>query len=121
MLTRLGFDEDLPESKRHLNYAHLTLQSKRIMNRLIKYLTDHKTTAEAFLKPFVIQQIVKSKVKTDKVDIIKDAHFFNKLKEAGVVKKEKPKKNLCKFLCIDENNYVNLLMLKKIIRALQDF
>ena len=35
-----------------------------------------------------------------------------------MVKKEKPKKNLCKFLCIDENNYINLLMLKKIIRAL---
>ena len=121
MLTRLGFDEDLPESKRHLNYAHLTLQSKRIMNRFIKYLRDHKTTAEAFLRPVTIQQIVKSKVKTDKVDIIKDVQFFNKLKEVGVVKKEKPKKNLCKFLCIDENSYVNLLMVKKITRAIQDF
>jgi hypothetical protein len=61
---------------------------------------------------------VKSKVKTDKVDIVKDVEFFRKLKEAGIVKKDKPKKNLCKFLCIDEKNYVNLLMLKKIIRAI---
>jgi hypothetical protein len=64
---------------------------------------------------------VKSKVKTDKVEIIKDTEFFKKLKEAGVVKKDKPKKNLCKFLCIDENNYLNLLMLKKIVKAIQEF
>jgi glutamine cyclotransferase len=61
--------------------------------------------------------VVKSKVKTDKVDIIKDTEFFKKLKEIGVVKNEKPKKNLNKFLCIDESNYVNLLMIKKISRA----
>ena len=91
------------------------------MNRFIKYLRVHKTSAEAFLRPVTIQQIVKSKVKTDKVDIIKDVQFFNKLKEVGVVKKEKPNKNLCKFLCIDENSYVNLLMVKKITRAIQDF
>jgi hypothetical protein len=64
---------------------------------------------------------VKSKVKTDKVDIVKDTEFYKKLHEIGVVKKDKPKKNLSKFLCIDENNYVNLLMLKKISRAIQDF
>jgi len=55
MLGSLGFEEDLPESKKHLNYGHLSLQSKRIVNRLIKYLRTNKTTAEAFLKAVTIQ------------------------------------------------------------------
>ncbi len=121
MLEKLGFEEDVPESKKHLNYNNLSLQSKRIMNRLVKYLKDNKIKADKLLQSIIIQQTVKSKVKTDKVDIIKDVDFFQKLHQIGVIKKDKPKKNLCKFLCIDENNYVNLLMVKKILRALQDF
>jgi hypothetical protein len=34
ILSRFGYVEDLPESKKHLNYAALTLQSKRIINRI---------------------------------------------------------------------------------------
>ena len=64
---------------------------------------------------------MKSKVKTDKVEIIKDVEFFKRLQEVGITKNSKTRKNLCKFLTIDEANYLNLLMVKKIGRAILDF
>ena len=56
----------------------------------------------------------------EKVDIIKDVEFFKRLKELGIVKQDKPVKNLCKFLCIDDN-YQNSLMAKKLFKAFKDF
>ena len=49
----------------------------------------------------------------EKVDIFRDLDFFKFLKELGIIKKDTPSKNLCKFLCIDDN-YQNSLMVKKL-------
>ena len=46
--------EDIPKSKKHLNYEMLDLKSKRIFNRLFKYLFDHKMELIDFLKELLI-------------------------------------------------------------------
>jgi hypothetical protein len=99
---KLGFDEDLPESKKHLNYNLLKLQSKRIFNRINKYLSDNKISPESLFESSIVLQTVKTKTKTEKIEIIKDVDFFKKLHSIGIIKKDKTKKNICKFLCIDE-------------------
>jgi hypothetical protein len=38
VLEKLGWSEDAPESKKHLNYSILNLKSKRILNRLNAFL-----------------------------------------------------------------------------------
>jgi hypothetical protein len=116
----LTFVEDMPESKKHLNYAALNLQSMRIINRLIQHLKDHKTTESIVLKEIIIQQNVRAKNKTESVSIMKSDAFFARLKALGIVKKADVKKNLCMFLCIDEN-YLSSLMFKKLQRTLKDF
>jgi len=113
IIEKLGWDEDYPESKKHLNYKGLNLQSIRIFNRINKYLEDHKETDEKVFKSVISIQSVKTKTKIEKVDILKDIEFFKKLKELGIVKNDKPKKNICKFLCIDDN-YQASLMNKKL-------
>lgn len=40
ILKHFGITEDLPKSKKHLNYQILNLKSKRIINRFIKHLLD---------------------------------------------------------------------------------
>ena len=72
------------------------------------------------LKEIIIQQNVRAKNKTESVSIIKSDAFFARLKALGIVKKGDVKKNLCKFLCIDEN-YLSSLMFKKLQRTLKDF
>lgn len=120
IIEKLGCEEDFPESKKHLNYKALNLQSKRIFNRINKYLADHKESEDKVFKSVVSIQTVKTKTKIEKVDILKDIEFFKKLKELGIVKSDKPKKNMCKFLCIDDN-YQASLMYKKLQKALKDF
>lgn len=91
----------------------MNLQSKRIFNRINKYLQDHKETEDKVFKSVVSIQSVKTKTKVEKVDILKDVEFFKKLKELGIIKNDKPKKNMCKFLCIDDN-YQSSLMYRKL-------
>lgn len=83
-------------------------------------MEEHKTTADKLFASVIFSQTVKSKTKSEKIEIIKDVDFFKTLKALGLVKTEQPKKNLCKFLCIDEN-YLSQLMFKKLTKALKDF
>jgi hypothetical protein len=85
-LDKLGFEEDLPESKKHLNYQGLNLQSKRIMNRMNEHLKEHQQTPQTLFKNVIVQQSVKTKTKMEKVDIIKDVEFFSLLKQLNIVK-----------------------------------
>ena len=79
IIEKLGCEEDYPESKKHLNYKALNLQSKRIFNRINKYLADHKETEDKIFKSVISIQTVKTKTKIEKVDILKDVEFFKKL------------------------------------------
>lgn len=120
ILGKFGFDEDLPESKKHLNYAGLTLQSKRILNRINGKLSEKGWTPEELLGDALKTQSVKTKTKVEQVGIIKSAEFFQRLKELGLIRSAEIKENLQKFLCIDDT-YQDSLMFKKLARALKDF
>lgn len=70
---------DLPRPRKHLNYSSLNLKSIRILNRLVAYLERNKTTLDQFLEGLQIQQTVKTKTKSEKVDIVRADKFFQKL------------------------------------------
>ena len=38
VMRNYGIKEDVPRSKKHLNYETLNLKSKRILNRMVQYL-----------------------------------------------------------------------------------
>ncbi|TNV85398.1 hypothetical protein FGO68_gene15267 [Halteria grandinella] len=117
---KLGWQEDMPESKKHLNYKVLNLQSKRILNRLNAYTDSKDVTVEALFQSIKKIQVVKTKSKQEDVELLKAEDFFKCLHTLKIVKSPKVKDNLCKFLCIDEA-YLGSLMFKKLIRACKDF
>ena len=120
VLKNFGVKEDLPKNKRNLIYDNLNLQSKRIINRLIDYLLENQMSLPEFLKEQIQTQTVKTKTKTEQVEIVKARSLFEKLYEVRIVKDPEIKSNLSEFLCIDKN-YVNALMFKKIKRVIADF
>ena len=71
------------------------------------------------LLPVIKLLPVATKRQTQQVQIIDAPDFFGLLKKLQVVKTPAVKKNLCKFLCIDEA-YIESLMFKKIVKALKD-
>ena len=112
--------ENLPKSKKHLDYESLNLQSKRILNRLVAYMEENELTEQEIFGPLILQSTVKTKSKTEKVEILRAQDFFTTLYDLEIVIKDEVKVNLARFLCIDET-YMNSLMFKKIRRAIQDF
>lgn len=50
LLEKLGWVEDDPESKKHLNYKVLNLQSKRIFNRLNAYCESKGVSVETLFQ-----------------------------------------------------------------------
>jgi hypothetical protein len=64
LLEKLGWQEDVLESKKHLNYEILTLQSKRLFNRINHYLDSKKLDlVNDLLKGILKIQVVKTKSK----------------------------------------------------------
>lgn len=117
IMRNLGVREDIPRSKKHLNYEKLSLKSKRIINRICSYLKKKGMDADEFFAKIVLNSNVKTKTKTDKVDIMKDTEFFKMLADAYILRRDQLNMNLCAFLCIDET-YVHTLMYKKLKRAI---
>ena len=104
LLEKLGFEEDLPPSKPNLDYGTLNMQSKRIINRVVDYMIkNHNSSYEEMFSPIVKTKTVKSKTKTDQVDIIKAEDLLSYLHSLSLIKSpSSPRKdNLCKFLSID--------------------
>lgn len=58
-----GLKEDIPKSKKHLNYETLDLKSKRIMNRLCNYLAESQIPPTEFFKEVLVLQTVKTLTK----------------------------------------------------------
>jgi hypothetical protein len=54
-LVAFGMVVDLPQPRKHLNYASLNLKSIRILNRLVAYLEKNNSTLDAFLDGLLIQ------------------------------------------------------------------
>lgn len=83
-------------------------------------MEENGVSEQDIFGPIILQSTVKTKSKTEKVEIIRAQDFFAKLYELEIVIKDEVKVNLAKFLCIDET-YMNSLMYKKIKRAVLDF
>lgn len=120
LLERLGWQEDQPESKKHLNYKVLNLQSKRIINRLNAYCEGKGVGVYELFRGIIKIQVVKTKSKQEDVELLKSDEFFKRLHQLQVVRSPHVKDNLCRFLCIDET-YIGSLMFKKLLRACKDF
>ena len=120
VMRSFGIKEDMPKSKKHLNYDSLDLKSKRILNRLFNYIQTHALDLYSYFNDLLVIQTVKTKTKVEKVELMKAETFFNKLHEINVKVSGSVHENLCKFLCIDDS-YPHSLMLKKLKRAEIDF
>lgn len=58
-------------------------------------------TIEELLSDCVINSTVKTKNKSEKVDIVKSDALLEKLAEIKIIKSNDNKQNLCDFLCIN--------------------
>lgn len=67
----------------------------------------------------IYEQRVKTKTKENVIEIINSQVFFDTLAEKGVRKKNTAHENLQKFLSLDPN-YPELMMLKKIAKAMDE-
>ena len=72
-----------------------------------------------FFEGSIYEQLVKTKTKQNVVEIINSKDFFDLLQRRGVRKKSNEHENLKKCLQLDPN-YPQLLMLKKIAKALDE-
>lgn len=72
-----------------------------------------------FFEGAIYEQLVKTKTKQNVVEIINSKDFFDLLQRRGVRKKNNEHENLKKALQLDPN-YSQLLMLKKIAKALDE-
>ncbi len=72
-----------------------------------------------FFDGAIYEQLVKTKTKENKVELINSKDFFELLQKRGVRKKSNEHENLKKFLSLDPN-YPQLLMFKKISKALEE-
>ncbi len=87
-MRNLGVREDVPRSKKHLNYDKLNLKSKRIINRICSYLTKKGMDVDEFFAKIVINSNVKTKTKKEKVDIMKDTEFFKLLADSFILRRD---------------------------------
>lgn len=87
-MRNLGIREDVPRSKKHLNYEILNLKSKRILNRICTYLAKKGLDSEELFSKIVINSTVKTKTKTEKVEIMKDTEFFKMLHDLFIVRSD---------------------------------
>ena len=85
ILSNLGVVDHLPKPKKRLNYDKLSLQSIRILNRLVDYLEDNNLTVDDIFADKIYKSNVKTQVKTEQVELIKDIDFFNKLFELELI------------------------------------
>lgn len=84
VMKSFGIREDLPRSLKHLNYEMLDLKSKRILNRVSNYLAEKEIDFNEFFNDLFSVHNVKTKTKTDQVEIMKAELFFKKLSNSGI-------------------------------------
>ena len=82
-------------------------------------LIELEVTLYDFFEGAIYEQQVKNKTKQKKVELISSKDFFEYLQKRGVRKKANEHLNLKKFLALD-NNYPNLLMFSKLVKALDE-
>lgn len=103
VLKSFGVREDIPKSKKYLNYNKLDLKSKRIINRFSNYLAVNQIHLMTFFDDIKEEKLVKTATSSEKRELVEAKKFFNKLHLLGLKKKPSIYENLCEFLCIGEN------------------
>jgi len=79
MESSFGLKEDKPKSKKHLNFEVLNPKGKRVMNRLVAWLGSKDI--RQMLGERVHKHTVKTKSKSEQVDIVLVEDFFKYLQE----------------------------------------
>jgi hypothetical protein len=72
MFKQLGIKEKQPKNK-ELIFDKLDSKSKRIMNRIVKYIKDNNTDIDTLFKTEITQMLVKKKKEVERVSY----QFFN--------------------------------------------
>ena len=88
------------------------------MVMLMLFLLENNMTTAEFFGEAVYQQNVKSKTKSQTLDILKAADFYRLLQENGIRKKSTEHLNLQQFLQLSPQ-FPDLLVLKSIKRTLE--
>lgn len=72
-----------------------------------------------FFGPAIYKQLVKTKKRENKVDIMQTKDFYLRLKIAGIRKTVKENENLNTFISLD-SKFPNLIHVKKMVKALEE-
>lgn len=111
-----------PEKKRKndktIDLSRLDQKSVKIMVMLMLYLLENNMTTADFFESVTYQQNVKSKTKSQTLDIMKSKDFFRLMYERGIRKKDIEHDNLRVFLMLSPA-FPDLLVLKSIKRTLE--
>jgi hypothetical protein len=102
-----------------MDLSQLDEKSIKILAKLMIALMELNVSLYDFFDGVIYSQMVKTKTKGDTVEILNSQDFFEILQKRGVRKSDKEHENLCKFLQLDPR-YPNLMMLKKIAKALDE-
>lgn len=102
-----------------MDLSQLDEKSIKIMAKLMLALMELNVSLYEFFEGVIYEQLVKTKTKQNKVEILNVSDFYDFLQRRGVRKSNKDHENLTKFLQLDPN-YPNLLMLKKIAKTLDE-
>lgn len=94
-------------------------KSIKILAKLLLALIDLNVSLYDFFDGAIYEQLVNTKTKQNKVEIIDSKDFFELLQARGIRKNKTEVESLKKFLSIDKT-YPNLLMIKKLAKALDE-
>lgn len=103
----------------NIDMSILDEKSIKTLAKLLLALIELNTNIYDFFEGAIYEQQVKTKTKQNNVEIIDAKDFFDLLQARGVRKKNNEIDNLKTFLQIDPN-YHNLLMVKKLTKALDE-
>ena len=104
--------------KNSMDLSKLDQKSVKIMVMLMLYLLENNMTTAQFFQSVTYQQNVKSKTKSQMLDILTSKDFFRLLAERGIRKKDSEHDNLRQFLMLSPA-FKDLLVLKSIKRTLE--
>ena len=104
--------------KNTLDLSKLDQKSVKIMVMLMLYLLENNMTTAQFFQSVTYQQNVKSKTKSQMLDILSSKDFFRLLAERGIRKKDTEHENLRDFLMLSPQ-FKDLLVLKNIKHTLE--
>lgn len=81
-----------------MDLSQLDEKSVRILAKMILALMELNATLDEFFDGVIYEQLVKTKTKSNTVEIINSKDFFDILQQRGVRKSNKEHENLKKFL-----------------------